>query len=70
MPIGMAFEQVAVDCLGPLPISRRGNKYIIPFAVYRTKWPEAKAVPHLVRNLMKQCIRSHIISKQCLCPLI
>ena len=33
-----------MDVLGPLPTSERGNKYVIIFTDYFTKWPEAFAV--------------------------
>jgi hypothetical protein len=38
------FQIVAVDILGPLPETKKGNKYIVVFSDYFTKWPEAFAV--------------------------
>ena len=35
------FECVAMDVLGPLSTTRRGNRYVIVFADYLTKWVEA-----------------------------
>ena len=29
--------------IGPLPITKKGNRYIITLVDYLTKWPEAKA---------------------------
>jgi hypothetical protein len=34
-------EKIAMDILGPLPTSARGNKYILVIADYFTKWTEA-----------------------------
>lgn len=34
-------ERVALDILGPLPVSKRGNKYILIVGDYFTKWMEA-----------------------------
>lgn len=38
-------QQVGIDLVGPLPTTKRGNKYIITMCDYFTKWPEARAVP-------------------------
>lgn len=33
-------EHVAVDILGPFPVTERGNCYILVAMDYFTKWPE------------------------------
>ena len=38
-------ERVAVDVLGPFPLTDLGNRYVIVAMDYFTKWPEAYAVP-------------------------
>ena len=38
------FDRAAVDVLGPFPTSDQGNKYVIVFSDYFTKWSEAFAV--------------------------
>ena len=35
------FHMVAIDVIGPLPETDRGNKYIVTLMDYYTKWPEA-----------------------------
>ena len=37
--------QVGIDLVGPLPITSRGNKYIVTLVDYFSKWPEAEALP-------------------------
>jgi len=40
------FDRIGLDFVGPLPVTSRGNKYIIVAMDYLTKWPEAKAMPN------------------------
>ena len=40
-------ERVAIDIMGPLPESRRGNRYIVVVCDYFTKWCEAFPVPNI-----------------------
>ena len=42
---GAPMERVAVDVVGPLPLSSRGNRYVLTAMDYFTKWPEAYAIP-------------------------
>ena len=39
------WKQIGIDLIGPLPITRNGNKYIIVVTDYFSKWPEACASP-------------------------
>ncbi len=38
---GAPMERVGVDILGPLPVTERGNRYLLVAVDYFTKWPEA-----------------------------
>ena len=38
------FERIAMDLVGPLPRSRRGNWYILKIVDYATRYPEAFAL--------------------------
>ena len=35
------FQVLALDILGPLPITKKGNKYIVVIGDYFSKWTEA-----------------------------
>ena len=38
--------QVGVDIVGPLPVTARGNRYIVTLVDYFSKWPEAEPLPN------------------------
>lgn len=42
-----AFDRLAVDCLGPLPVTWSRNRYIVVFTEYLTKWPEIFAAKNI-----------------------
>ena len=44
IPVGGPFHRIAVDVL-QLPLTARGNRYVVVFLDYFTKWAEAFAVP-------------------------
>ena len=43
--VGEPLERIAIDILGPLPKTRRGNRFVVVIADYFTKWAEAFALP-------------------------
>jgi hypothetical protein len=42
--VGAPMERIAIDVLGPLPETHRGNKYVLVVGDYWTKWMEAYAI--------------------------
>ncbi len=42
--VSRPFEKVACDVVGPLPRSNSGNRYLLTFTDYMTRWPEAFAL--------------------------
>lgn len=43
--VGAPLERIALDILGPLPKTTRGNKYILVISDYFTRWVEAFSMP-------------------------
>src|SRR6185437_14449424 len=57
------FYQIGIDFVGPLPITKNDNKYIIVAIDYFTKWPEAKAVPEATAKETSKFIFEDIVCK-------
>ena len=55
IPVEGPFDRVAVDCLGPFPITHSGNRYIVVFFDYLTRYPEAFALPTLRLSQSQIC---------------
>ena len=43
--VGSVMKRIALDILGPLPESERGNRYVLVVGDYFSKWIEAYAIP-------------------------
>jgi transposase InsO family protein len=43
--VGAPMERIAIDIVGPLPVTEHGNKYMLVAMDYFTKWPEVYAIP-------------------------
>lgn len=39
-------ERLAMDILGPLPLTPRGNKFVLVVTDYFTKWTESYVIPN------------------------
>jgi len=61
--IGSCFEIVAVDILGPFPLTERGNKYIIVFCEYLTRWPEAFAIADMKAETVARVFVEEIVCR-------
>lgn len=44
--VGFPLERVAMDIMGPLPVSVKGNRYVLVIMDYFTKWAEAFPLPN------------------------
>jgi len=45
LPVTGPYDRVAVDLMGPLPLTTNGNKFIAVFTEYLTKYAIAEAIP-------------------------
>jgi hypothetical protein len=46
VPAGLPLQRVAMDIMGPLPMTTTKNRFILVVADYFTKWTEAYAIPN------------------------
>ena len=63
IPVEGAFDRVAVDIVGPLKVTTRGNRYIIVFIDYLTRWPEVKATASIEAATVARVLIDEIISR-------
>ena len=57
------FHRIGIDIKGPLPITEKGNRYIIVAMDYLTKWPEAKAITNIKAETVAKFIYEEIICR-------
>lgn len=63
IPVSAAYERMAVDILGPLPVTWKGNRYIVVFVEYLTKWPEIFPVKNIEAITIARLITDEIIPR-------
>ena len=63
IPVEGAFDRIAMDILGPLPVTNDGNRYIIVFSDYYTRWPEAFALPSIEAPRIAQLLVDEIVAR-------
>ena len=56
-------ERVALDIIGPLPKSRRGNKYVLVISDYFTRWAEAVSLPNHEASTVAQALMNEWICR-------
>ncbi|GET66802.1 DDE-type integrase/transposase/recombinase [Rhizophagus irregularis DAOM 181602=DAOM 197198] len=61
IPAFEPFYQIGIDIVGPLPRSKKGNRYIVVAIDYLTKWPEAKALSEATAENVATFIYENII---------
>src|SRR6266498_3809975 len=61
IPAKAPFQRIGIDIVGPLTITRRGNRYIVTAMDYFTKWPIAKALKEAMAKAVSKFIYQKII---------
>lgn len=56
-------ERVAIDLLGPFPITDRGNRYILVAGDYYSKWKEAYPLPNQEAKTVAEVLVSKFFSR-------
>ena len=57
------FDRWGVDIVGPLPVSERGNRYIIVAVDYFSRWSEAKPLKEVNTQIIAEFIYDEIICR-------
>ena len=63
IPVDSAFQRLAVDVLGALPVTWSGNRYITVFMEYLTKWPEIFPVKNADAITIAKLLTEEIIPR-------
>ncbi|CAG8644703.1 3238_t:CDS:2 [Gigaspora margarita] len=61
--VGQLFERISIDFVGPLPLTKQGNKYLIVATKYLTKWLEARAIPNCTAETATSFLCDNIICR-------
>jgi len=62
IPVGGPFHRLGVDVL-QLPVTHRGNRYVVCFVDYLTKWAEAFAVADQKADTIARLFVEHVICR-------
>ena len=62
-PVERPLQRVAMDIMGPLPETPRGNKYVLVIADYFTKWTEAYPIPNMEAITVAKCLVNEFICR-------
>ena len=63
IPVQDAFEIICCDVVGPFPVSKLGNRYVVVFTDLLSKWPDAFAVPSVEAATIARLLVDEIFAR-------
>ena len=61
--VGEPMERIQIDVLGPLPLSKNGNRFIVVVVDCFTKWSEAYAIPNQEAHTIIKVFVNEFVSR-------
>jgi len=61
-PLG-SFEKWGIDLVGPLPMTRKGHRFIVVATDYLTKFAEVRALKSLVKHKVTQFLYEQVFTR-------
>jgi len=61
--VGVPFERVQMDVLGPLPLTVSGNKYLLAVVDCFTKWVEAFPLKNIRARTVAETFLNQVVSR-------
>ena len=58
--VGRPWQKVAVDLVGPLPLTARGNKWILVLTDHFTRWQDALPIPDATAPMVAEVLDSRV----------
>ena len=63
IPVSAPFGRVATDVIGPLPTTTKGNRYIVVFTDYLTKWVEVFATKEQTADTIARLLLEGVVCR-------
>ncbi|CAH8502093.1 unnamed protein product [Dicrocoelium dendriticum] len=62
IPVSEIGELWSVDVMGPFPLTRRGNQYILLMTEHFTRWIEATGIPDQRASTVTHAVMNHLVA--------
>jgi hypothetical protein len=63
MPVGAPLDRLSMDVLGPLPVSKQNNRFILVVSDHFTKWVEVFAIPDYTAATCARIVLNEVIAR-------